>query len=235
MFQLMQVMMMVPMMVPQDAVNSVSAGFPAAHLMGGMGGGVLAPQWMQTPTMTMPMNNMNTQFHQQPLQAAATAPFAQIPGSQNVQNQMFQLNQQQVTQPPGGLMQGQSIQYQVHGMTQTAHSTGQESNPSSTGNSTPQQFTQLQVPTQLGMPSFNQGMMMQPQQTFMQNPTMNMMFPTPTNNTLATPSGMSNVANPSDASMQQQTNTLGTTQQPSSEKPSPSAHQGGGGNLAHCA
>lgn len=222
-------MMMVPMMVPQDAVNSVSAGFPAAHLMGG--GGCFAQQWMPTMAQAMPMN---TQFHQQPSQGSqTTAPFAQLPGNQNAQMSFF--NQQQTTgQSPGvaSLPQNNMMQpaqaFPFTGMTQAP--TGQDSNTPSTGQNTPQQCAQAQVPTQLTVPSLNQGMMQHQQQAMMQNP-MAMMFPQ--NTTMTAPVALPNIQNPSDTSSQQQTNSI--TQQPSSEKPSTSAPQAGGGNLAHCA
>lgn len=230
-------MMMVPMMVPQDAVNSVSAGFPAAHLMGG--GGCFAPQWMPTSAMaqTMPMNNMHTQFHHQPSQDSqtSTAPFAQFHGNQNAQmNAPFQFNQQQATNPSPGvaslqnnMTQAQAAQgLQVPNMTHQAPNNTNDSNPPSTGHNTPQPNVQLlQVPPQLTVPSLNQGMMQQP----LQNP-MGMMFP---QTNMGAPIALPNMQNPSDASVQQPSN--GLAQQPPSEKPSSSACQGGGGNLAHCA
>ena len=222
-------MMMVPMMVPQDAVNSVSAGFPAAHLMGSGG---FAPQWMSTAMAPgMPTHNINTAFHQQPSQGSQStpAPFAQLPGNQNTHNQnSFQFHTQQgPTQSPGvatlpqnNMMQGQTFSFQVPGM-QVTHD-----------NSNPQQFTQVSVPTQLNMPSLSQGML-QPQQAFnMLNPSMGMMFPHTT--ATAAPVGLSNTQNLTNTPASQTSDASGA-QQPSSDKPSPSAHQGGGGNLAHCA
>ena len=225
---------MVPMMVPQDAVNSVSAGFPAAHLMGGAG---FAPQW--TPTAMapgMPTHNISTAFHQQASQGSqsTSATFAQLPSNQSAHNQTssFQFHTQQgTTQSPGvatlpqsNMMQGQAYSFQVPGM-QIAHDSA--GNPSSTGHSNPQQFAQASVPTQLNMPSLSQGLL-QPQQAFnMLNPAMGMMFPHTTATTA--PVGLPNTQSLVNTPAPQ------TTDQPSSDKPSPSAHQGGGGNLAHCA
>lgn len=227
-------MMMVPMMVPQDAVNSVSAGFPAAHLMPG---GCFAHQWMPSQAMAMPMPS-NTPFHQQFLQG--NTPFAQLPGNQNAL-QTIQLNAQQGTDhsagaaslPQNNMMQqaqAQAFSFQVPGMTQMPN-TNTESNPPSTGHSTPQ-FAQVPAFTQVSVPSLNQGMI-QPQPLFnIQNPTMGMMFG---HTTAGVPASLPNLMqNQTDTLSTQQTNTLGA-QQPSSDKPSPSAHQGGGGNLAHCA
>ena len=214
-------MMMVPMMVPQDAVNSVSAGFPAAHLCGGS----FAPHWMPSSAQTMP-SNTNTAFHQQSTQAAQTAnPFVQLSGNQNVHNQTlhFENGQQGIGQSPGAAALPQTAMLQAQAPPGMVHN----HDPTPIGHAA-QQFAQMLVPTQLPMSSLNQGIM-QPQPVFHQNSAMQMMFPHTTMG-VATPAGL----NPTNADTSiQQTNTLG--QQLSSDKPSPSTHQGGRGNLAHCA
>lgn len=215
--------MMVPMMVPQNAVNQVSAGFPAAHMMGSGG---FAPQWMPSPAMAHAMSSQTN-----------NAPFAQLPGNQNTLNQACQFTAQQPTgQSPGAaslpqhtMMQAQGFPFQFPGMVQNNANictNGQGSNPPSSGQSTPQN-AQASIPTQLGVPSLNQGMF-HTQQAF--NQTMGMMFPHNTTGTSVVPNPLQNeTVN----STMQQTDT--SSRQPSSDKPSPSTHQGGGGNLAHCA
>jgi hypothetical protein len=218
-------MMMVPMMVPHDAVNSIAAGFPAAHTYGGF----TAP-WIPSPSVAH--TNVTTPY-QQPMPAAqtqTTAPFSQFPMNQGANNSAFQYTMQNMQQaagqaaqgaaslPNNPMMQPQAFPFQFPGMAQAAMAQAAAT--------TAQQFVQVSAPAQSMTPS-SVPAMINPAAAFPQNP-MAMMFPHAA--PVGAPAGLNpNMQTTPDNSQQN------SQQPPSSDKPSPSAHQGGGGNLAHCA
>jgi len=233
-----KVMMMVPMMVPQDAVNSMSAGFPAVHPLGG----AFSSQWMPSPSFSHGVPSNSSTPYQQTSQT--TAPFAHLPLNQHALNAAaFQFNMQPSEGQHQGIaalshhmMQAQAIPFQVPGLSHTANNgTGYAPNSAATSQANPQQLVHATTPIQSLALSSTQGMT-QPHAAFHhQNAAMTMMFPHVATG-VTPPVGLNpNLQHAPDTSATQHTTTLGAQQPPSSDKPSPSAHQGGGGNLAHCA
>ncbi|KAL3785882.1 hypothetical protein HJC23_008770 [Cyclotella cryptica] len=235
-----KIMMMVPMMVPHDAVNSISAGFPAVHPCGGP----FASQWMPSTSFGHAVPSNSSMPYQQTTQATTTTPpFAHIPVNQNALNTAFPFNMQQAGGQSQGvaalthqMMQAQAFPFQVPGLSHASNnSTGYTSNSPATSQSNPQQLVQLTTPAQSLAPSSTQGMSQAQAAFHHQNAAMTMMFPHVATGVAPAVGLNPNLQHAPDTSATQHTTTVGAQQPPSSDKPSPSAHSGGGGNLAHCA
>lgn len=254
-------MMMVPMMVPQDAVSSLSAGYPSAHPMGCNS----ASPWMTMAAQTNNMTAMHPQFaagmhagqsasaasHQPAAQFAAAPGVASFPGFQNSM-QFMNVPQGQnsiAPTPHHGMHQlssfGQPVVMQQHQQTNFQQANAQNGGVSISpgANHAPiMQTMQGQVPSHAQSPlDANPGNMHQ-QTTFTQAPISahqpnypHMTSGAPPNVPFNMHSHMQNQQSaPPAPSSNSNDHSIDTTAKPPQSGTS-SPHQGGGGNLAHCA
>lgn len=150
-FPLIQVMMMVPMMVPQDAVNTLATGYPAAHPIGGN----FVTPWMHMGQPHSMASMHPSQTHHFPpgmLGASGTtghAPSAAAPSSQ-MATAPFAASYPQYPNPMqfGGAIQGHSSSIQnSQNASQHPHSSGEHATqPSSFPDTNSENVTSTSAP-----------------------------------------------------------------------------------------